>query len=133
MKVETAPITLKIFLVDDSSLICERLTALLVSIPGVQVVGTAATPDEALLKLAPSEARVAIIDLQLKDGNGLMVLKGLSAMGSPIVPIMFINHSTESIRRQCLQSGAQFFFDKSKDIARICSMIRRMAANQSQD
>src|ERR1700731_3048944 len=130
MEVRTYPICMKIFLVDDSPLICERLEALLNVIPGVRVVGAAATPGDALVGIARSGAQVAIIDMQLKRGNGLAVLKGLSARSPRVVPIMLTNNATEQLEQQCRRDGAQFFFDKAMDFNQVRDAIKVMVTDQ---
>jgi CRP/FNR family transcriptional regulator len=122
---------LKVFLVDDSVLICRRLEVLLRAIPGVQVIGTAATPDDALRGIEHGAPEVAIIDMQLKGGNGLSVLKELASRALPVTSIMLTNNANAQLREQCERAGARFFFDKSTDFNRVRDAIKALAANPS--
>ncbi|GAA4343694.1 response regulator transcription factor [Pigmentiphaga soli] len=130
MQAIASPSSLKVFLVDDSPLICQRLSTLLGAIPGVQVIGTAATQDEAR-QLESNHADVAIVDMQLRDGSGINVLRNISASGRAIVPIVLTNYADAQFRRQCLQEGARFFFDKSTEFGRVRDTIRQMAEARS--
>ncbi|WP_158902117.1 response regulator [Burkholderia sp. L27(2015)] len=130
MQAQTSITPLKVFLVEDSALICERLERLLGAIPGVEVVGSAATAQDALRGLARTGAAVAIIDIRLKDGNGFTVLKGLSSTGSLVVPIMLTNDATQGVRLACRNEGARLFFDKSEDFNRVREAIRELVTDQ---
>jgi DNA-binding NarL/FixJ family response regulator len=124
---------LEIFLVDDSILICQRLSRLLSAIPGVQVVGMAATPEEAIEGIARSRPHVAVIDMQLLGGSGLTVLKRLPVLCPPIVAIVLTNHANAQFRRECLRAGARFFFDKSTEFDRVRDTVRQMVEDHDEN
>ena len=71
---------LHVFLVEDSPIIRERLTESL-STPGrIEVVGHADTEHGAVAALKSTEWDVLVLDLQLKQGTGLGVLKALAGV-----------------------------------------------------
>ena len=71
---------LHVFLVEDSPIIRERLTESL-STPGrIEVVGHADTEHGAVAALKSTEWDVLVLDLQLKQGTGLGVLKALAGL-----------------------------------------------------
>jgi DNA-binding NarL/FixJ family response regulator len=55
----------------------------------------------------------------------LPLLKATAA--SPLV-VVLTSHPTELHRRQCLALGADYFFDKSRDFARVVDVIVRPTA-----
>lgn len=57
-----------VFLVDDQALISAGLTAVLQAQPDVEVVGEAATGEDALMTLRRVRAEVVLVDLQLGAG-----------------------------------------------------------------
>lgn len=61
---------LKIFLVDDSPLVRQRIAALIGVIKGVEIVGEAEDASDALSGIAATHADVVIVDLRLTGGSG---------------------------------------------------------------
>ena len=71
----TAP--LRVFLVEDSASVRERLEDFL-SEPGkVEMIGFAATEADAVRELRTLRVDVAIVDLNLKEGTGLGVIESI--------------------------------------------------------
>ncbi len=106
--------------VEDSPVIRENLVATLEETTTVRVVGTAADEAGALRLLAGGDdaaaVDLAIVDVVLAQGSGLNVLRALQAQGSPVERVVFTNHATPAMRRQCLALGASRVFDKSAEI-----------------
>jgi DNA-binding NarL/FixJ family response regulator len=133
MPSNTSTPLLKIFLVDDSSLICERLSKLLGAIPGTLIVGMAATPDEAIEGITRNDPHVAVMDMQLRGGSGLTVLKRLADLHATVVTIVLTNYANAQFQRQCLQAGAAFFFDKSTEFSRVQDTVRQLVADLAEN
>ena len=109
---------IKIYLVEDSPVIRESLIATLEELAPVQVVGTAADESTAVTWLAvPGQAvDLVIVDLFLKGGSGLGVLRAAQTMSRRHVMVVLSNYVTPDMRRQCLAMGAARVFDKSHDL-----------------
>lgn len=108
---------LRTFIVEDSAVILENLSEALEETAPVSVVGTATDEGTALKRLAPPVAvDLVIIDLFLRSGSGLGVLRRLRDTGSTSRRIVLTNYATEEIRKQCLALGADQVFDKSTDL-----------------
>ncbi len=109
---------IKIYLVEDSPVIRESLIATLEELAPVQVVGTAADENTAVQWLAvPGQAvDLVIVDLFLKGGSGLGVLRAALSMARRHVMVVLSNYVTPDMRRQCLALGAARVFDKSHDL-----------------
>jgi two-component system, NarL family, response regulator DevR len=78
---------LKIFLVDDSPLVRQRIAALIGAIKGVEIIGEAEDANDALSGIAAREADVVIVDLRLTGSSGLDVLAGLAQSSRPVITI----------------------------------------------
>ena len=57
-----------------------------------------------------------IIDIFLKSGSGLGVLRAASALPPSVKRVVLSNYATVDMRRKCLALGADRVFDKSHDI-----------------
>ena len=109
---------IKTYLVEDSPVIRESLIATLEELAPVQVVGTAADESTAVQWLAvPGQSvDLVIVDLFLKGGSGLGVLRAALSMARRHVMVVLSNYVTPDMQRQCLALGAARVFDKSHDL-----------------
>ena len=106
------------YVVEDSATIRENLIATLEEIAPVKVVGFAETEDEASywLSVHDSDWQLAIVDLFLKEGSGLGVLKGCQNRRDHQRVVVLSNYATDDIRRRCVALGADAVFDKSNEL-----------------
>jgi DNA-binding NarL/FixJ family response regulator len=109
----------KVFLVEDSPLLRERLEALFDTIPGSRTVGHATGAQEALRGIVAERPDVVVLDLHLADGNGFEVLKALRAAALEVDVYVLTNYAVEAYRQTAERLGARGFFDKSNDIAQL--------------
>lgn len=120
---------LRVFVVEDSSLFRERMTEHL-AIPGrIEIIGYADSEKPAIDALRLSIWDVLILDLQLKQGNGLNVLKALRTGGRPprTKVIVLTNHDYYLYRRKAMECGADYFFNKSLEFHFITEVLEQMA------
>ncbi len=124
---------LKTYIVEDSKVIRESLIATLEELGPVRVVGTA--EDEATaVRWVSSHANnvdLIIVDLFLKQGSGLGVLRTVNAMAQNCTMVVLSNYATQDIRRKCLEAGADQVFDKSHEIDALIQYCVRLAAGES--
>ena len=119
---------LKAFIVEDSPVIRENLVAALEEMAPIQVVGTAEDEAGALRWLADNVCDLAIVDIFLKSGSGLGVLKTASLSERPIKLVVLSNYATPDMRRKCEALGASRVFDKSNDIDALIEYCEQLAA-----
>ena len=125
---------LKAFIVEDSAVIRENLTAALEELAPVQVVGTAEDEPGAVHWLTASDAQgcdLVIIDIFLKRGSGLGVLRAASDLKRPMSLVVLSNYATPDMRRKCLDLGADRVFDKSNEIDSLILYCARLAAGDT--
>ena len=110
--------SLKAYIVEDSPLIRDSLIAMLEELVSVKVVGTAEDEAGAVQWILQSKQPVdlMIIDIFLKSGSGLGVLRAASALPPSVKRVVLSNYATVDMRRKCLALGADRVFDKSNDI-----------------
>lgn len=109
---------LKIYLVEDSPVIRDNLIATLEELAPVHVVGTAEDEASALRWLRESAEPVdlVIVDLFLKSGSGLGLLRSAQALPRRPRMVVLSNYAQTEMRRACLALGAERVFDKSTEI-----------------
>ncbi|MBA3057859.1 MAG: response regulator [Gammaproteobacteria bacterium] len=109
---------LKTYIVEDNPVIRESLIATLEELAPVKVVGTAVDEATAVewLKQPGNQADLVIVDIFLKAGSGLGVLRAASGLAQRQRLVVLSNYATADIRRKCLELGADRVFDKSNEI-----------------
>jgi DNA-binding NarL/FixJ family response regulator len=106
------------YVVEDSATIRENLIATLEEIASVKVVGFAETENEACNWLLSRNGnwQLAIVDLFLKEGSGLGVLKCCQDRDVSQKVVVLTNYATADIRRRCAELGSDAVFDKSNEL-----------------
>lgn len=123
---------LRVFLVEDLPVVRNRIVESLEEIDGLEVAGFAEGEESALSWLRSNHCDVLILDLELRQGNGLGVLKALAAEARPgPVKIVYSNHASSNIRRVAVQLGASYFFDKTMDTPKLRPLLEELAASGS--
>jgi DNA-binding NarL/FixJ family response regulator len=117
------PARTRVFIVDDLPSMRERLRELIDGIDGIEVVGEAGTPAEAIAGIRRTHPDYVLLDYQLVGGTGLDVLRDVHPGAPEITFIVLTNHATTQHRRACLDAGARFFFDKSTEFGEVPSAI----------
>jgi two-component system response regulator DevR len=121
----------KVFLVEDFAPVRHRLTELLSEIEGVEVVGEAESPAEAIGGILSTRPDWVVLDFQLLGGTGVDVLRAVHPKAPSIKFIVLTNHPNTQYRRTCVESGASWFFDKSTEFGKIKDVIARPVAANS--
>ncbi|MES2362843.1 MAG: response regulator [Pseudomonadota bacterium] len=109
------------YIVEDSATIRENLISTLEEIAPVKVVGFAETEQEASRWLSAHDGdwELAIVDLFLKEGSGLGVLKGCQNRHAGQRVVVLTNYATKDIRRRCAELGSDAVFDKSNELEQL--------------
>ena len=116
---------MKVFLVEDSPILRERLEGLLASIPGAQPVGHAATAEAAIAGIAGAGPDVVVLDIHLEEGNGFDVMKAVGATRPEVRFYVITNYPNEAYRRKARELGAAGFFDKSSEFSGLREVLMK--------
>ena len=117
------PLAVKVFLVEDSPLLRERLEKMLSAIPGAQTVGHAPTARAAIAGIEASQPDAVVLDIQLEEGNGFDVMRAVCPKQPKVGFYVLTNFAHEGYRRMAEKLGARGFFDKSREIARLLDAL----------
>jgi DNA-binding NarL/FixJ family response regulator len=120
--------TLRVFLVEDSAMVRERLERMLSVVPGARTVGHASGANDAVQEILAAKPDVVVLDLKLAQGSGFDVLRALRERAPEIEVVMLSNFATEPYRRLAAELGARQFFDKSTEFERVRDLIAARAS-----
>jgi DNA-binding NarL/FixJ family response regulator len=122
---------MKVFIVEDSVPVRERLEAMLGAIPGVSILGSAAGATQAVGAILAGRPEVVLLDLSLAEGSGFDVLREVRASAPEIDVYMLSNFSAFAYRDLAERLGARGYFDKSREFERVRDVIASRAATHA--
>ena len=121
---------LRVYLVEDSPHIQDSLLVFLHAPGDVEMVGFADNELEAVAAILADPVDAVIVDLNLREGNGMAVIEKLRCANFIAQPrnIVFSNQSQPEIKMRALQLGADYFFDKSTESENVRATLRALRA-----
>ena len=103
---------IRIALVDDHHLVREGLRLVLDNVDGFEVVGEAATHEEAFDLVASTRPDILVLDLTFPEGDGLPLLRALRTLHPDLrVVVLTMDRGSETVR-QALVAGARGYVVK---------------------
>jgi CheY-like chemotaxis protein len=109
---------IKTILVEDNEKIRASLIPTMRELANLEVLAFAETQAEAdeALEHHAGNWQLVVIDLFLREGSGLGVLRHCKGRREGQVALVLTNYPTAEIRRQCTELGADGVFDKSIEL-----------------
>ncbi len=117
---------MKVFLVDDSMVIRQRLKRLLADVQDVQVIGEAGEVQEATDAILERKPDVVLLDIHLFSGNGIDVLERLKREKPAPAVIILTDYPYPQYRQKCIEAGADFFFVKSTEFDQVVPALKQL-------
>jgi DNA-binding NarL/FixJ family response regulator len=115
---------MKVYVVEDSDAICERIVRMVNEVKDTNVVGTADVVSGAIRGIEKCQPEVVILDIQLLDGNGLTVLQHIKTEMPTMKVIVLTNFNSDQYRNLAERYGADAFLDKSNDFMQIPGILQ---------
>ena len=116
---------MKVFIADDSEVVCERLTTVLSELPGIEIIGQAKNVGESIESIRRLHPDVVILDIRMPGGSGIDVLEDIKKTNTAPVVIVLTNYPYPQYRKKCMALGAEYFFDKSADFEKIAQVLKK--------
>ena len=119
---------MKVFVVEDSAAVRERLVEMIRDVKDIEVVGEAATYDTAVAGIINTRPDVAVLDIKLANatGSGIDALIEVRKTLPGIRAIILSNYSTPQHLKASADAGAEYFLDKSSDFERVAEILQQM-------
>jgi DNA-binding NarL/FixJ family response regulator len=114
---------MNIFIAEDSETVTRALMELIREIPGTKIVGTAQTAGDAIKSIAEKMPDVVILDIRLKKGNGIDVLKEMRRRANTAKVIVYTNYPFPQYERASFDAGADFFFYKASETGKLIATL----------
>lgn len=122
---------IRIVLVDDHALVREGIRALLAVMPQIEVVGEAESATEALELLGRVQADLLLLDIGLKDINGLELTRTLGRQYPDTKVLILSMYDNIEYVRTAIRAGACGYVLKDASSREIVAAIEAIAAGGS--
>jgi two-component system, OmpR family, response regulator len=122
---------LRVLLVEDLVRV-QNLLRELIDEPGrFEVAGLVETEADAILQYTELQPDAVVIDLNLRSGTGLGVIMALRRLNHAVRPLLIVltNHALPVLETACLNAGADYFLDKSRDFHKVRTLLERAWSN----
>ncbi len=114
---------IRILIVDDHPVVCAGLTSMLSTQPGFEVMGSAASGEEALAILKQSSPHVLLLDLRMPGMDGIAVLHALKGVASAPAVIVLTSFEKEEDIYRSIRAGAQGYLLKDMSESEMVAAI----------
>jgi DNA-binding NarL/FixJ family response regulator len=121
----------RVFLVDDSALIRDRVRALLEGLPDVQPAGEAAGADAAIAAILAERPDVVLLDVNLAQGSGFDVLRAVRDAAPEVDIYMLSSYAAYPYRDLAARLGARDYFDKTREFDSVREVLARRPAREA--
>lgn len=121
---------IRVFLVDDHPLVRDWLRNLLQMEQDFEVIGEADETAAALAAMAADKPDIAVVDLSLKRGSGLDLIKSLRLRHPEIRVLVLSMHEEISDVERALRAGARGYVMKGESSHQIVPAIRWVHAGK---
>ncbi|MEU6982050.1 response regulator transcription factor [Streptomyces sp. NPDC046324] len=121
----------RVFLVDDHEVVRRGLRDLIDDEPDMEVVGEAATADQALARGPALRPDVAVLDVRLPDGDGISLCRELRSRMPELACLMLTSFDDEDALLDAIMAGAAGYVLKLIKGSDLVSAVRTVATGQS--
>ena len=119
----------KVYVVDDSDFVRERVIEMLSELEEVEIVGGTGDPREALTAIRQMVPDAVILDIRLPGRSGVEVLRDLKKEEPSPIVIILTSYPYPQYRKECTEAGADFFLNKSTEFNKIAEVLKGLAMN----
>lgn len=115
---------MNILIADQDPLFRQRLKRRLEKISGVTVIGETAEAEATTVMIVNRKPDVIILNIDLKNGSGIEVLRHITRLILHPTVIMVTNQLSQELRSACAVAGADFLFDKALEDRKVVNTVR---------
>jgi DNA-binding NarL/FixJ family response regulator len=120
----TVSVKAKVLIVDEHPAVREDLAMLLATQPDLEVCGEAADLHGALALVARARPDVAIVDISLRNGNGIEVIRRISRRHGAVRILVWSMYPENVYARRALRAGAHGYLNKGQATRHVLDAVR---------
>jgi len=120
----------RVLIVDDHPAVRDALALWIDQEPDLKVCGEASEIAEALRLVGESRPDVAVVDISLKTGSGIDLVKRIKDRDERVRILVWSMHSDTVYAKRALRAGALGYINKDQATEKIIQAIRRVLAGK---
>lgn len=117
----------RVYLADDHPAIREALRDAIGEAKDMEACGASSSVEEALQEIGRLGPDVAVVDISLKDGHGLTLLRQIQEQWPEVEVVVYSMYDEEAYAERAVSAGASGYLMKSEPPERLVLAIRRVA------
>ena len=126
-----APPRIRVLIADDHPVVREGLHGMLSADPAVEVVGEAASGEEAVVLACAREPDVVLMDLRMPGGDGVAAIRQITAARPAIRIMVLTTYDTDADILRAVEAGASGYLLKDTPRAALFDAIRATARGET--
>ena len=130
MDVASSGDVIRVLVVDDHPVVLRGLTALLSSLPGMEVIGEAADGAAAVREAVVLAPDVVVMDIQMPGMDGVEATRRITAAAPGCAVLVLSMYETDESVRTVLAAGARGYLLKGSGQQDIARALQAVAAGQ---
>ena len=124
------PDKIRVVLVDDHSVMRQGLATLINAEKDLLVCGEADGVQSALEVIARTRPRLALVDISLREGDGLELIRQIAGHHPQVLPLVLSMHDESVYAERALRAGARGYVRKVEVAETVMTAIRRVLAGE---
>lgn len=122
---------IRVVIADDHPIVRAGLTALLSSLPDLDVVGVAANGREALREVVTTKPDVALLDLKMPELDGIAATREIARVAPEVAVLVLTMYDDDDSVFAAMKAGARGYLVKGVEQDDIARAIRSVAAGEA--
>lgn len=122
---------INVFLLDDHEIVRRGVRELLEAEPDIIVIGEAGTAASALARIPALKPDVAVLDVRLPDGDGVMVCRELRSLMPDLACLMLTSFGDDEALFDAIMAGAAGYVLKQIRGTDLVGAVRTIASGES--
>jgi DNA-binding NarL/FixJ family response regulator len=123
--------TIRVVVADDHPIVRAGLSALLGSLPDMEVVGVAADGREAVREVVSTRPDVALLDLRMPELDGIAATRELARVAPDVAVLVLTMYDDDDSVFTAMKAGARGYLVKGVEQDDIARAIRSVAAGEA--
>lgn len=120
----------RVFILDDHPVVRHGFTQRINLETDMEFCGEAATAHDALRLVEELKPHVIMVDISLDEGDGLDVIRNLTARSDDIKILVVSSHDESIYAERCIRAGAHGYLQKSEAIDKVVEAIRHVLTDE---
>ncbi len=123
--------TIRVLIADDHAVVRDGLSLMLGMLDGIDVVGEAATGDEAVKQAVILKPNVILMDVQMPGLDGVEATRRIISLVPSVAVLMLSMYSDEATAIGAMRAGARGYLLKGAGHAEVAAALHAVVAGQA--